>query len=324
MSKENIVMVKSEKAEETKKFTYLVTGGAGFIGSNLVKRLIKDGHKVIVVDNFSTGHIDNLEGGIPIDIYNLSIPQFLKKHNPNVAGIFHLGIPSSSPMYKEDNSLVGTAINDFLSILNFANKNKIPLVYASSSSNYNGNNTPYREDMKIKVTDFYTEARYSMERLAYLYYDQYDVRSIGLRFFSVYGPGEKYKKQYANLITQFLWAMEKDESPVIYDDGIQTRDFIYVDDVVDGIIKSMNKLKEENICDIYNIGTGKYYSLNEVVEILNKILKKDIKSKYIDNPIKNYIRHTWADTEKSKRELGFEHKVDIYQGIEKLIHYVYL
>ena len=145
----------------------------------------------------------------------------------------------------------------------------------------------------------------------------YETKSIGLRFFSVYGPNERSKGRYANLISQFLWDMKEDTSPIIYGNGEQRRDFIYVDDVVKGLLKAFNSnIKNE----IYNIGTGISYSLNEVVEIINNILDISITPTYLNNPIKGYVKDTLADISKSKEELGFEAKVGLKEGINFLLN----
>ena len=138
-----------------------------------------------------------------------------------------------------------------------------------------------------------------------------------MRFFSIYGPREQFKKNFANLVTQFLWAAKKGEQPVIYGNGEQKRDFVYVDDVVDALERAMASSHN----GIYNVGTGKSYSINEMLEMLEKRLNVDIKPKYIENPMKNYVMVTLASTEKAKRDLGFEAKVDLEQGIRKIDEY---
>ncbi|MCC6014029.1 MAG: NAD-dependent epimerase/dehydratase family protein [Candidatus Verstraetearchaeota archaeon] len=292
---------------------YIVTGGCGFIGSHLVEYLVNNGYKVIIFDNLSTGSLKNIEG-LNVEFYNEPYEKIWKLSN--IDGIFHLGMPSSSPMYKEDPYLVGRTINEAITIFEYARKNKCKIVYASTSSIYNGNPIPYREDMTIYVTDYYTECRYAIERLARLYYDLYNVKSVGLRLFSVYGPREEHKGKYANIVSQFLWSMIKDERPIIYSDGNQTRDFIYVSDVVNAFILAMEK---DINYDIFNVGTGKNYSFNEVINLLNKYLGKDIKPIYKPNPIKNYVYHTLADTTKAEKILGFKAKISLEEGIKKLI-----
>jgi len=292
----------------------LVTGGCGFIGSNLVERLIEEGYDVTVYDNLSSGNLKNIEG-LDVKFYNKPY-NHLHTSGLEFDVIFHLGIPSSSPMYKENPMLVGEAINDAITILEYAKKRKCKVIYASSSSIYNGNKVPYREDMPIYVTDYYTECRYAIERLAKLYNTLHGVKSVGLRFFSIYGPKEEYKGRYANIISQFLWLMMKDEPPVIFGDGTQTRDFTYVSDVVDALILAMEKEFE---CEIFNVGTGVAHTFNQVVELLNRKLGKDIKPIYKPNPIKNYVYHTLADTTKAERVLGFKAKIDLETGVSLLI-----
>ena len=291
----------------------IVTGGCGFIGSNLVERLVKDGYSVVVFDNLHTGNLENIKG-LDVEFFNEPYSK-LTDLVPEADVVFHLGIPSSSPMYKENPRLVGEAINDAIEIFEYAKKTGCKVVYASSSSIYNGNKIPYREDMPIYVTDFYTECRYAIERLAKLYNILYGVKSVGLRFYSIYGPKERYKGKYANIVSQFLWAMQRDESPIIFGDGTQTRDFTHVYDVVDALILAWKKDFE---CEIFNVGTGVAYSFNEVVELINKILGKNIKPIYKPNPIKNYVYHTLADTTKAEKMLGFKAKISLEEGLASL------
>lgn len=292
----------------------LVTGGCGFIGSNLVERLLEEGYGVTVFDDLSTGNLKNIEG-LDVKFFNEpyeKIPLLVR----DVDVIFHLGIPSSSPMYKEKPHLVGKAINEAITILEYAKESRCKVVYASTSSLYNGNPTPYREDMPIYVTDYYTECRYAIERLAKLYNSLFGVKSVGLRLFSVYGPKEEYKGKYANIVSQFLWLMQRDESPIIFGDGSQTRDFIYVKDVVRAF---MLAAEGEFDCEIFNVGTGVAYSFNEVVDLINRLLGKSVKPIYRPNPIKNYVYHTLADTTKAERVLGFKAEVSLEEGIKNLI-----
>jgi UDP-glucose 4-epimerase len=295
---------------------FVVTGGAGFIGSNLVERLVKEGNEVIVIDNLHTGNLQNLKG-LNIKFIKADAGEIDKIIDP-IDGIFHVGIFSSSPMYKKKRELIYKAIEDWIKILEYATKNKIKIVLTSSSSIYNGNPVPWREDMQIIPTDFYSEVRYAMERLAKVYNDLYGTKVVILRLFSVYGEREEFKGEYANLVTQFILAALKGETIKIFGDGTQTRDFIYVQDVVDAFIKAMNS----NIdFDIFNVGRGKSYSLNEVIAMVSRILDVDVRVKYVENPIKNYVWHTLADTTKAEERLGFKAKVDLEEGIRKIIPY---
>jgi len=283
---------------------YIVTGGCGFIGSNLVSRLARDGNDVIVIDDLSTGSLSNLPGKFTV---LRKISEIKKVEDAD--GIFHLGIPSSTPLYRNDRSLIGKAIGEFVEIMEYAKENRIKVVYASSSSVYNGNKTPYKEDMPVLVTDFYTEARYAMERLAKVYNDFYGVGSIGLRLFSVYGENEKSKGKYANLVSQIIWAKQKGETFEVYNNGEAMRDFVHASDVVEAFIKSMNSDLD---CDVINIGTGKACTINHVIKAVG--LKN---YKYVSNPLKNYVDKTLADTRKAEKLLGFEPKVDVMEYLKK-------
>jgi UDP-glucose 4-epimerase len=294
----------------------LVTGGAGFIGSNLVEELLAAGEEVVVLDNMHTGSPGNLEGlkgSLKLIKASCNDLPGLDLHPEK---IYHLGIPSSSPMYKNNPYLVGEAINGFTAVFELAKKCGARVVYASSSSLYNGLVPPHREDMTIRVSDYYTEARLAMERIAELYRGLYGISSAGMRFFSVYGPKEEAKKQYANMVSQFMWQMQRKETPVIFGDGTQTRDFTNVRDLV----RALRLAMQSDYHGILNVGTGKAYSFNDVIEILNQQLGTRIMPKYAENPIKNYVKDTLSDTTKCREILGFSAKVSLEDGIGQLVH----
>jgi UDP-glucose 4-epimerase len=288
----------------------LVTGGAGFIGSNLVEALV-DEYEVTILDNFHTGSMKNLQGlKKKIQVINGSCTECLSFDlNPDI--IFHLGIPSSSAMYKSNPFLVGEAINGTIAMMELARqKGCRKVVFASSSSLYNGINTPHREDAVIQVTDYYTEARLAIERIVELYHRLHDIDYAGLRFFSVYGPHEEAKGNYANMVTQFFWEMKSGKTPVIFGEGTQTRDFIYVKDIVDALI-----LASKKGTGLFNAGTGISHSFNDVIELLAANLGIDSKVIYRVNPIENYVMHTKADITKMAA-LGFMAKYSLDQGID--------
>ncbi len=294
----------------------IVTGGAGFIGSHIAGRLMNDGNDVTVIDNFHTGNIANLK-------------RYKKKFKlikgdasrisklPPAETVFHAGIYSSTPMYRADPTLVGKAISDFMAVLEYTRKNSARLVFASTSSIYNGYPPPHKEEMTPYVKDFYTEARYPMERLADLYNQMFGVSYIGLRYFSVYGDGEESKKEFANMVSQIIWKGLLDKPIRIYGDGSQKRDLVNVDDVVDA-----NMLCAKNRIDgIFNIGNGKSYSFNEMISMVGKHLGKEIKVDKVPNPLKNYVDIVEADTTKMKSTLGFAPKVTLDDGVGRAIEY---
>ena len=284
---------------------YVVTGGAGFIGSNLVEGLLKANCDVIVIDDLSTGSLENLPVEVPV-LMNVSDLDNIK----HVDGIFHLGAPSSSPMYRRSPNLVATSINEFIRILEFCKREGVRLIVGSSSSVYNLNTTPWEETMSIYPTDLYTEVRYSWERLAEVYASLSGVEVLLLRQFSVYGPHETFKGCYANLVTQLLWSAQGGETFRVYGDGSQTRDLIYVTDVVEAYILAMNATHIKY--GMFNVGTGRSISVNEMAKAVGATVN------YVTNPIQNYIAHTLADTFRTETLLNFKAHISFEEGVELL------
>ena len=168
--------------------------------------------------------------------------------------------------------------------------------------------------MPVKPGSFYEYSFYVREQAAELYAELYGLRVVGLRYFSVYGPHEEYKGRYANNISQFLWDMLKGKGPVLYGDGMQTRDFTYIDDVVEANILAMRSgLKGE----VINVGTGVETTFNEIIKLLNAELGTNIEPTYIPNPIKNYVYRTQADTSKAYRLLKFKARTKLRAGIKR-------
>lgn len=294
----------------------IVTGGAGFIGSHIVKRLVSEGHEVTVIDNFNTGNLDNLrEQKHKFKLIKGDSSEIRKLKQVDV--VFHDGIYSSTPIYRADPSLIGKAINDFVTVIEFCRKNNSRLVFASSSSIYNGYAPPHREDMVPFIKDFYTEARYPMERLSDLYKQMYGLSYAALRYFSVYGEGEESKKGYANMVSQTIWKGILNKPLKIYGDGSQRRDLINVADVVEA-----NMICGSNHIDgVFNIGNGKSYSFKEIIDLVGQRLGKEIQVEHVPNPLKNYVDIVEADTTKMRKLLNFNPKVELNDGVDKAIGY---
>jgi UDP-glucose 4-epimerase len=298
----------------------LVTGGAGFIGSTIANTLSREKNTTVVAfDDLSLGRPTNLSGSVKfvkgsVMDYNLTLDI-----GKGCDYIFHSAAKSSSPMFKND-PREGVDINTlgFMNVMESAKRNRAKkVIFASSSSMYNGLPTPFKESQVITPKTFYEASFYCREILARSYYLENDLNSVGLRYFSVYGFHEKHKGKFANNISQFLWSMTNGESPIIYGDGTQTRDFTFVDDVVQANILALQSDKME--FGIYNIGTGIETSFSRVVEIINQGLGTDIKATYVGNPIKNYVQKTKADISLAKSELGYEPKCTVDDGIQTLI-----
>lgn len=299
----------------------LVIGGAGFIGSNMTELLVEEGHDVAVMDNLFLGDKANLksvENKICFINEDFSNTKELEKTIKflNIDYVYHFGGFSSGPHY-DDKEVEGfqTGLIGYMNLLEACKRQNVKkVIYASSSSIY-GNSEQQYVGASVTPPNFYAANKYFMEHISRLYYDNYGVNSIGYRFFSVYGPHEEHKGKYANLITQFKWAIEKDEDVVIYGDGEQTRDFTYVKDICRALYKGMGY---EDGAEVFNIGTGQSYTLNSMIDKLETCMKKKAKRKYVKNPIKNYVQHTKADTVKMENFMEFEPLYSLDDGLNMI------
>ncbi len=301
----------------------LVTGGCGFIGSNLVHRLLKDGNDVVVLDDLFLGDKANIPEGVEFVEGSVTDFELLKKLTSDVDVVFHMAARSSAPICDND-PVDATDVNvkGFVNVLECAKINNISrIVYASTSSLYSVFSPPHREDMVVIPRTVYEGSMYCREVYSKVYWQNFEIESVGMRFFSVYGPRENHKGRYANIITQFLWKMKKGEKIIVYGDGNQTRDFIFVDDVVEALILAS---KAKNVAgEVFNVGRGEEHTFNEVISLLEKHTGLKAKVKYVENPIKNYVARTLADTRKSEKFLGFKAKISLEEGIKRIID-VYL
>lgn len=306
----------------------LVTGGAGFIGSNIVEALLKKGVKVYALDDFRLGEYGYLNDlsrkyGDLLTIVKGDVrdAKLIDELVSKVDVVFHQAAVSSTTMFYEDpREGIEVNLNGFLNILQSARKHNIKrIVYASTSSIYVAVEPPHREDAIVTPKTFYEYTFWMREHAARIYYDFYGVESIGLRYFSIYGPREQHKKKYANIVTQFLWGMLESKPPVIFGDGSQTRDFTFVHDVVRANLLAAEI--EDVGADVFNVGTGRNITFNKVVEVLNEKLGTNIEPIYKENPIKNYVYHTKADTTKAEKILGFKAEISFEEGVERIIEY---
>jgi len=303
----------------------LVTGGAGFIGSNLVEELVERGKEVVVLDNLYLGDENNLsQVEDEIEFINGSVldEEDVEKALQGVDTVFHLAARSSSPMHKEDPA-EGARVNieGFIKTVEAAKNEEVEkIVYASTSSMYGSVKPPHHEGQSPKPSNLYTASKMSREKYAEAYSYTGQIETTGLRFFSVFGPHEKAKGKYANVVTQFLWKMMDDEQPVIWGDGDQERDFIYVEDVVDAIIKASER-KDELDGEVINVGRGNPVTFNQVVESLSDELGKDIGAEHVENPRDKYVREHNADNSKAKELLDWEPQHSFKEALKKTVQY---
>ncbi len=298
----------------------LVTGGAGFIGSNFANTMADKNHQVLVIDDLSLGVVPNLTKKIKFVKGDVKNRKDLEKCGKDFDYIVHLAATSSAPMFEEnlkyafENNILG-----HINVLDFARDIKTKKVlFASTSSIYGNNPTPLTEDQKVTPPNFYSVTKLARENASATYNKRYGLESIAFRFMSVYGLKENHKKKFANLISQFIWGMAKDEQPVIYGEGTQERDFTNVKDVIQGLELAMNTNKKYGFT-VFNIGTAKSVNLLRIVELINKIMGKNIEPKFIENPIKEgYIKSQLADINKISTELGYKPTVELEDGIREI------
>jgi UDP-glucose 4-epimerase len=303
----------------------LVTGGAGFIGSNLVEELVDQGVDVVVLDDLYLGSTDNLEeveDEIEFVQGTVEDSETVEEAVEGCDTVFHLAARSSAPMHKE-NPAEGVRVNveGFVNTVEAAKQEGVrKVVYASTSSMYGSVDTPHMEDKGEMPTNLYSASKMSREMYASAYSKTLDMHFTGLRFFSVYGPHEKAKGKFANVVSQFLWKIQEGESPKIFGDGTQTRDFTFVEDIVQGIVKAA-EVREKTDGQYYNLGTGRETTFNEVMEELNDIMGTEVEAEHVDNPIDNYVERTQADISRAEQDLGYEPQYSFREGLEKTVEY---
>ena len=312
--------------------TYLVTGGAGFIGSTLCEKLIKEQNKVIIIDNFCDFYnpelkhknIEKIKNSIKLyegDIRDRKILKQIFEEN-NIDIVVHLaamaGVRSSieNPILYQEVNCTGTQnLLEEMRLHNIAN-----LVMSSSSSVYgNCKQVPFREDM---VVDYaispYAATKKANEVMTHVYHSLYNINVIMLRFFTVYGP-----KQRPDLaINKFTRLMLEGKEIPIYGDGTTARDYTYIDDIVDGIISSCDYVDlNTDVYEIINLGNSSPVSLKDMVDTISKVLVVKPKLKYM--PMQpGDVNITYADISKAKNLLGYEPKIEFEEGIRRFIKWV--
>lgn len=252
---------------------YLITGGAGFIGSHLIEDLLANGHQIICVDDLSSGYLSNLPLNDNIKIIIKSVQDVGLNELPNnLDGIFHLGAQASVP--QSIDHFFNSSKNNLLSTLkvwDIAEKLNIPIVYASSSAVYG--NLAIGDDSidKFDILSPYAQDKLTMEHYADMAWKIYNTRSIGLRFFNVFGPRQDPSNPYSGVISIFVYRLKKN-LPITVNGGYQTRDFIYVLDIVTCLKKSMVILQKKSLCETLNVGTGKSISIDSLLKQLSSII----------------------------------------------------
>ena len=264
----------------------LVTGGSGFIGSNLSDYLVNKGHSVSVIDNLSTGYISNLSSVIDaISFYEEKIEFFDFNKLPKIDVLVHLAAQPSVPISVESfGSSSSSNIMGTIKVIDYCRINRVPLVFASSSAVYG--NLELGDDInpRVDLLSPYATDKYVMEIYAKTAFKLYQLPSIGLRFFNVYGPRQDSTSYYSGVISKFIDSLLRKEAITI-NGGNQTRDFIYVKDVVDIIFKSILTVSNTSICEHSNVLTGRSITINELANMLIKKIGVSVDKNYQKLPL---------------------------------------
>lgn len=298
----------------------LITGVCGFIGGNLVKKL-RDENEIIGVDNFEYSNRDlckDLMKDIVFIEGDVSKRETFEKVPKDVDFILHFGAGSSIILFNRNmHHCYDETVFGCLNIFEFAKENGVSkVIFPSSGSIYAGNDPPHAEYIYPKPRNIYGAAKMACEGIASSYKDFVD--SIGLRIFAGYGPGEERKNDFASVVYLFIDSINKGINPVVFGNGTQTRDFVYIDDVLDAAIKSL----EINDTGIINVGSGTPTSFQFLVETINKTLGKNVVPKMASKE-KNYVENICADTEVMKKVLKIN-PTPLEVGVKKFSEYLNL
>ncbi|OQX51789.1 MAG: LPS biosynthesis protein WbpP [Candidatus Cloacimonas sp. 4484_209] len=301
----------------------LVTGGAGFIGCNLVRRLLKEGIKVRVFDNFSTGKRENLtDVDGDLEVFEGDLRDFAQvlEATKGIEIIFHeAALPSVIRSVKAPNTTNDVNIAGTLNLLEASKVNRVrKIIYASSSSIYgNSLELPKRENMIPNPLSPYAVSKIAGEYYMKVFHHLYGIETVILRYFNVYGPYQDPTSEYSGVIAKFITAFLNNKPLTVFGDGEQSRDFTYVDDVVEANILAANA---DISGEVVNISFGKRATINNLIEYLKEMFQTNIKLKYTE-PRAGDVKHSLADISKAKELLGYNSTIDFQSGLLKTVHW---
>jgi nucleoside-diphosphate-sugar epimerase len=300
----------------------LITGGAGFIGSNLADGLLRQGHDVRILDNFSTGHRANLAhiaDDVEVVEGDLRSYERVSRAVRGCEAVFHEGAMPSVPRSVQD-PLTSSEINiggTLNVILAARDEGTRRVVFASSSSVYgDAPGFPRVETQATSPLAPYAVSKLAAEQFCRVAHIVYDLETVALRYFNVFGRRQDPFSQYSAVIPKFIIAMKEGRSPTIFGDGMQSRDFTHIDDVVAANLLAMKAPGAAG--GIFNIACGRQVSLNDLVSELNSVLDTDIEATYVE-PRAGDVKHSLADVGRAERELGFHAEVEFGEGLRRTV-----
>ncbi|MEK7398559.1 MAG: SDR family oxidoreductase [Candidatus Poribacteria bacterium] len=303
---------------------YLVTGGAGFIGSHIVEELLNKGEFVRILDNFSTGRRQNISPFIDNPNFELIEGDLRSYHivREAVKGIdyvLHEGaLPSVPRSVKDPITTNDINVNGTLNILDASiNAGVKRVVFASSSSIYgNGEELPKREDMKPAPESPYAISKYAGERYCQIFTKLYGLETVCLRYFNVFGPRQDPNSQYSAVIPKFIQLIKEGQSPIIYGDGEASRDFTDVTNVVDANLLSCTA--KDAVGEVFNIACGVSVTINQLVKKITDLCGNNIEPIYKD-PRLGDVKHSYASIEKAKAVLGYNATISFDEGLIRVV-----
>jgi UDP-N-acetylglucosamine/UDP-N-acetyl-alpha-D-glucosaminouronate 4-epimerase len=303
----------------------LVTGGAGFVGSHLAGRLLRLGHDVRVIDNFSTGRRGNLAALAPdAELVEGDIRSY-ERASTAVRGceiVFHLAALPSVPRSVQDPLTSHEAnVTGLLNVMLAARDARVRrLVYASSSSVYGANaELPKREEMTPAPISPYGVSKLAGEGYCRAFGEVYGLETVALRYFNVFGPHQDPRSDYAAAIPNFIAALMAGRAPVVFGDGEQSRDFTFVDNVVDANVLAMDAPGARG--RVYNVACGERITINALVAELRELLASSVEVEY--RPARpGEVLHSLADISAARRDLGYEPAVGLREGLERTIEHL--
>jgi len=305
-------------------FTTLVTGGAGFIGSHIARKLVSLGHQVIVLDNLCEGNLKNIKDFknkirfLKEDILNLKALQKIFK---GVDFVFHeAALRSVERSVKNPEETNKVNIEGTLNVLLAARNNKVKrVIFASSSSIYGEQKSKvFKETLCPNPISPYALSKLTAEFYLKQFFSLYGLETISLRYFNVFGPYQDPKNEYANVIPIFITKVLKNQPVIIHWDGEQSRDFNYIDNVVEANVLAMKAKKTQG--EVLNVCNGNTYSINFLFKSINKILGKNMKATYGPKRAGD-VRLTLGDPRLAKKILGFKAKINFEKGLKKTINW---
>lgn len=301
----------------------LVTGGAGFIGSHIAGALAAGGARVRVIDDLSTGHTENLEEiGGEIDFHQASLAdeKALRRALEDVELVFHeAAIPSVPRSVKNPVETHLACVDGTFSLLNAARSSSVRrIVYAASSSAYGDQPTlPKDEEMRPDPLSPYAVAKLVGEYYCQVFTRAYNLETVCLRYFNVFGPRQDPSSEYSGVISRFISALLSNEQPIIYGDGEQSRDFTYIADVVAANMRAAET--SLGVGRVINFARGERTTLNQLLAILKKITGRDEVSAEYRGPRAGDVRHSLADITRARELLGYEPQTSLEEGLRLTI-----